>query len=578
MWCEVFVNQLTSLGVKYCCISPGSRSTPLTIAFAENKSIKTIINVDERNSAFIALGLAKSSNSPVAIVCTSGTAAAELYPAVIEAYQQRIPLIICTTDRPEYLLNTGANQTINQKNIFSNHIRYSLNSELPSVKMSSVLSFLSEVRKALKVGLIDNRGPVHINFPFEKPLEPESFTDEISPKLNSILKLSSTKIFIDKIELLTLSSVEKELVNDIMKFEKGIIFFGPHEPRFMVRRLTSGLSQITGYPVFADGCSQLRFGQHNKQNIVTNFDSLFRLSNTPVNLKPELVIHFGRIPTSKALEDFFTLKNCKRYVVNDYGDKAGPSLTAYITLKSSPRYLIEKILFELAKKKFKREKSGYSSAVLKYDDVIETYKQKYFSKKIFSNEVQVIRTVLNHLPDKSNLFICNSTPVRDLDAFGSRLDKDIKVYNNRGASGIDGITSTAIGVAVDSKKPTILITGDLSFYYDINTLVNLKNKKLPFIVILINNNGGGLFHALPISSSKKYFEEYFLTKQNIDFKSLVASFGIKHLLINNEEQFKVNFHKSIKAKLPVVLEFRTDSETSYKSRQEFRKSLDTLFR
>ncbi len=574
LWCEAFVNQLTSLGVKYCCISPGSRNTPLTIAFAENKKIKTIINVDERNSAFIALGLAKSSNSPVAVVCTSGTSAAELYPAIIEAYQQRIPLIVCTADRPEYLLQTGANQTINQKNIFSNHIRYSLNAELPSVKMNYVLSFLSGVRKALKVGLFDDKGPVHINLPFEKPLEPDTYTDVISTRQKMLISSSSSKILNDKKDLLSLSSAEKELVNDIIKNENGIIFFGPHEPRFMIRRLTSSLSQITGYPVFADGCSQLRFGQHNKQNIITNFDSVFRLSKIT---KPDLVIHFGRTPTSKSLEDFFTLNKCKRYVVNDFGDKADPSQTAYKTIRSTPELHIEKILFELSKTNFKRVNSGFRSAIIETENKIENYKQNYFSKKNFTDEVEIIRNVVSYLPDKSNLFISNSTPVRDLDAFGSKLDNDIRVFNNRGASGIDGITSTAIGVAIDSKKPTILITGDLSFYYDINTLINVRNKKLPFVVILINNNGGGLFHALPISSNKKYFEEYFLTRQNIDFKSLVTAFGINYSLIKKLEQLKLSLSKSIKAKQPVVFEIRTDSEKSHRSRLEFRRSLNKLF-
>ncbi len=183
LWARSFVNELAVLGVKYVSISPGSRNTPLTIAFANNKAIKSFIHIDERCSGFFALGLAKASNSPVAVVCTSGTATVELYPSIVEAYQQRVPLIICTADRPPELLNMGANQTINQNNIYRNHIRWFYNAGLPDPDMKSIRNIKLAANNAVFYSTIKSRGPVHLNFPFKKPFEPDSFTDEIDQKL-----------------------------------------------------------------------------------------------------------------------------------------------------------------------------------------------------------------------------------------------------------------------------------------------------------------------------------------------------------------------------------------------------------
>ena len=188
IWAKAFVNQLCDLGVRYACISPGSRSTPLTLAFAEQKKIKSFVHIDERVSGFFAMGLAKASGLPVAIVTTSGTATAELYPAIIEAYQQRIPLIICTADRPPELLNTGANQTINQWNLYKNHIRWFKYFGLPQLSVKRIINLQKIAVRAFETSLIKNKGPVHLNFPFRKPLEPNSFTDEVEDEILTSVK------------------------------------------------------------------------------------------------------------------------------------------------------------------------------------------------------------------------------------------------------------------------------------------------------------------------------------------------------------------------------------------------------
>ncbi len=198
LWTETFVNELVFLGVKYACISPGSRNTSLTLAFSDNKKIKSFVHIDERSSGFFALGLAKASNTPVAVICTSGTAVAELYPSIIEAYQNKVPLIICTADRPPELIGVGTNQTIFQNDIYKNHIRWFANTGTPKTTLSGIKKIKNIARKAFEESFIKNRGPVHLNFPFRKPFEPNSITDEIDNKILTYSKKNITKKFTSK--------------------------------------------------------------------------------------------------------------------------------------------------------------------------------------------------------------------------------------------------------------------------------------------------------------------------------------------------------------------------------------------
>jgi len=306
LWTEVFVKQLSSAGVKFACISPGSRSTPLTFSLAKNKKIKCFVNIDERSSAFFALGLAKASKTPVAVVTTSGTAAAELYPAIIEAYQQRVPLIICTADRPPELLNTGANQTINQHNLYKNHIRWFRNVGLPSLKRLKLRRLQQTAFRAVEVSTIKDKGPVHLNFSFRKPLEPFTFTDEVDSLLikdldRSIKKIKPSKKNFDANKLRRTKKF-KEIAELITNEDEGIIIAGPMEYNFKIRKQLKTLSSLTGYPIISDASSHLRFkvSTYDKK-ILSNYHAFLRSGEFSISHKPKMILQFGRTPTSSAL-------------------------------------------------------------------------------------------------------------------------------------------------------------------------------------------------------------------------------------------------------------------------------------
>ncbi len=558
-WSSLFVNQLVVLGIENVCISPGSRNTPLTLAFAENKKIKKYIHVDERSSAFFALGLAKKTNKPVAVVTTSGTAVAELYPAIIEAYQQRIPLIICTADRPAYLRNTGANQTINQENIFKNHIRNFIDTGLPSISKNKLYAFAKKIVGTINVSTKIDRGPVHINFPFEKPLEPHSFTDEINLNLTDFLikKKHEQKLPIKKFS---------KIINTIKKSTKTIILLGwdNYDNNFF-KELTE-FSKRTNIPILVDGTSSLRFFSSGLKNIIVNHTAFLKNKKSISKLKPDLILQFGNAPTSQIMLRFLKRLNERRILINEFGDNKSSSKTNCKIVKVNPTEFI------LELKKYVREiyiEKEWMKKIIASENNCETIKSKIINKHPFDLEPDISNRLLEVIPTKSNLFISNSLPIRDFDFFASKNSKQINVFTNRGASGIDGIISTASGIGADSKRKTFLVIGDLAFYHNVTALATLYQIEIPLVIILINNNGGGIFNMLPVASNKKYFTEYFTTKQNLNYSNIVKSFNGNYFNPKSWKTFNANLKSAIAKKTFSVIEIKTDSKKSLELRKKY---------
>ncbi len=580
IWAEAFVNELVSSGIKYASLSPGSRNTPLTLAFASNKKIKSFVNVDERSSGFFALGLAKSINSPVVIVCTSGTATAELYPAIIEAYQQRVPLIICTADRPAELRGRGANQTINQNNLYKNHIRWFYDAGLPEPFLKDIIKLKAAAKLAVNKCNIIAKGPVHINFPFKKPFEPNTITDEIDER-HLIFKeenLNNDKILSGK-KVIKYSNRSwfKNIYSLITSKVKGIIICGPGNFNKDFIKECNNLSIRLGYPIFADGTSQFRFGIHNKSNIVSNYDALLRSSNFSKKIQPEVILQFGRTVTSKGLETF--LKSCpaERYMINDYGDWFDPAEQAKAAYKSDPHQFCKQMNNVLELNKFKRELTEWQSFIFNAENKSSKIRDNIINKSSSLNECRIIEEILEIAPKGTNIMLSNSMPIRDFDYFASIKNKVINVYNNRGASGIDGITSTAFGISAVSSKPTILLTGDLAFYYDLNALLISQKIKTSLTIILLNNNGGGIFEVLPISNYGKIFKDYFVVPHKLNFSKLVNAYNGKFYSVKNWKHFHKLLDQGLKNKYMTVLEVKTDAVKSLKLRRKFWDKVNISF-
>lgn len=566
VWCELFIQRLVELGVKYACISPGSRSTPLTLAITSNNSVEAFSIVDERSSAFFALGLAKQTKTPVVILTTSGTAVAEIYPAIIEAHYQRVPLIVCTADRPPILRGKGANQTINQHNIYRNHIRLFKDIGLPDLNKLPYIKAIAE--EAIEIALYKNKGPVHLNFPFEKPFEPRSYTDKIDiSKLEKFLKSSS----ISKKYVRYPSSLPVSLINKLLKKPKGLILVGYNNYDEEFENYVIQFSEKFGYPIYADGASPIRFGKHPKDNIIDNLSAIVRSKNFLTKLDPEIIIHFGGAPTANVLLEFYKNSKAEKILVNEYGDWNDPSLTAKQIIKMNPTAYCANLISKTKNKA--PHNCRWLDDYKNLNSISRSLKEFQIEKEKFPFEGRIVNEVLRSLPNKCNLVISNSLPIRDFDFFASCSNKEINIFTNRGASGIDGINSTAIGIARASKLPTYLLIGDLAFYHDMNGLINSIKYNVPLAIILINNNGGGIFESLPIAEYKEVLQNHFITPLHLDFKKFVNAFGGNYIRVRNWNQFSKELILSSTSTSFTVLEIKTDAKQSKLRRQKYWSSV-----
>ncbi len=564
-WTELFFDILGKSGVKYFCISPGSRSTPLTFSAASNKKFKCFVHIDERSSGFFALGLAKATGQPVVVITTSGTATAELYPAIIEAYQQRVPLIICTADRPPELIGRGANQTINQKNIYHNHIRYFKDAGLPSPDISGLKRLIDIAGKAV---LKSGQGPVHINFPFRKPFEPGSFTDKINKeKFHKIRQLKS-KAFSFKKEI---NKHDEKLLKEILKSlndaERGLIIAGPSKYDRKEKSDIIKLARDFNFPVIADASSQLRFGNSSNKNIITNYEGFLRNDLFRKYNSPDLILQFGSTPSSKAVESFLEQIKTKRYIINEFGDVFDPWNNASGVLQCSPSQFY-KFSKRIGVKK-KQTQRKWLNEFLDADRVSDKIKQNLITNSSFPNECRIIPEVISCLPNNTHLMISNSMPIRDFDYFAPLTGKNIVVHTNRGASGIDGIISTALGIKKATAEPTLLLTGDLAFYYDISSLLTAKKYNIPLVIVLINNNGGGIFGMLPISDCGLKFREYFTSPHYLDFASIIRGFKANYKLVKSWDNLKKYIHEAFQRHVFTILEIKTDIKSSVNLRKKY---------
>lgn len=570
LWAKTLVAEFVNAGVKYACISPGSRSTPLTYAFTTNKKVKCFAIIDERSSGFFALGLAKTTNSPVALVCTSGTAVAEFYPAIIEAYQSKIPLIVCTADRPPELQNVGANQTINQNNIYKNHIYWFANAGLPQANKKRLNEIKIVARRALVECSIKNIGPVHLNFPFKEPFEPNFFTDEVTQVDLKVIQ-SISKILLNHypaenpISKKTLQLISKKAVNH----PKGIILVGLDNYSNGFFEECIKLSVQTGYPIFADAASNMRFFAHANQNVLTSYDSYLRSETFIKYHEPEFIIQFGRNFSSKALSNFIVECSCEKLLVNKFGNWNNPKDKSSSVVVCDPESFCKELSLLIKHNTQQKSNKEWLNGFLEIEKAASKIKREIIETASFPNEIRIVSELIKAIPNGSNLMVSNSLPIRDLDLSVPLMKKEITVFHNRGASGIDGIISTALGIAQSSKRKTYLLTGDLAFYYDLNSLLTAKKYSIPLTIILINNNGGRIFEVLPISNYKKIFEKYFVTPHDLEFKVFIQAYGGNYRLVKNWQNFRRLLKQAANNNSFSVLELKTNAIESLSLRRKY---------
>ncbi len=564
LWANIFIDEISKMGVSHACISPGSRSTPMTYALAKS-TIKSHVILDERSSAFFAIGLAKQLKQPVLLVCTSGTASANYYPAIMEASNSNIPIIVITTDRPHELRNSGANQTTDQVKMFGSNVKMFIDvappEQNPNEKMIRYIKTIAS--KAYCVSITSGMGPVHLNFPLRKPLDPLTSINpfDYAPSHTPLLTCYPGTLEASSDQL-------NELVNIISLNPKGLIICGPEPLGNSYVEEIIEFSNKRNYPILADPSSGLRFTSFEKE-IITTYDHF--LSNTDLydKLRPDVIFYFGREVTSKYLLQFLNYEYPNKIIriqINDVDKIIDSSLNLTHYYQSNPRSLLNKLNSSISE--YGGEDNWFDHWINLENQVIKIISDASLPSNF---EGRIINRIMSIIPDASDLYIGNSSPIRYVDQFSYDVSNSLFIHTNRGLSGIDGNIAIALGIASAKEKPMNAIVGDLTLLHDSNSLQIAKQNNIPITIFLINNNGGGIFHRLPVSEldDKNLFEEFFLTPQKIDFEHLAKAHGFSYDLISDKHDLNsIDMSSRLK-----IIEFRTDAGESNKVLNELREEI-----
>ncbi|MFD1333977.1 2-succinyl-5-enolpyruvyl-6-hydroxy-3-cyclohexene-1-carboxylic-acid synthase [Oceanobacillus iheyensis] len=545
-----FVDELAKSGVTDVVVSPGSRSTPLALVFTEHPSIKEWIIVDERSAAFFALGLAKKSNRAVAIVCTSGTAAANYYPAIVEAHYSRVPLLVLTADRPHELRHIGAPQTIEQIKMYGDYTKWFHEMAMPEASDKMLHYVRNKASHAKHVAEEGNPGVVHLNFPLREPLTPNFSLDAIwsteSYTRQNIMQEGTKQLTTNQLQI---------LLEEVGPNKKGLFVCGPQADAEFADAVTS-LAGKWGIPVVADPLSQLRTGQHHKDNVIDGYDAFLREAEIRQELKPDYIIRFGAMPVSKSYL-FYVMENVEtqQYVIEPNEGIRDHSSNQTTFLFADPTTLCQQL------EQMTVVDQDVSTAWLKTWQEMNQIAKHYLLEGVEEQitEGEAVRGLAEVIPDGSTLYVGNSMAIRDVDTFYMTSPKTINILANRGANGIDGMVSSGVGASADNERVTLLL-GDLSLFHDMNGLFAAKHYKLPITIVLINNNGGGIFSFLPQAKDKRHFEALFGTPMDLSFEQVAKLYEANYNHVKTEEQLKAALYESYQLDGLSIIEVKTDRE------------------
>ena len=543
-----FTAQLRRSGVANVVICPGSRSTALTLAFTRDPEYKCWLHLDERSAGYLALGLARQLGEPVALVCTSGTAAANFLPAVVEASLSRVPLVVLTADRPPELRDVGASQTVDQVRLYGSHARWFVDMPLADGSATVERYARSAAARAAEAALGPPAGAVHLNFPFREPLVEVGPASQPAPPA-AHARLARTESAVPDAEA-------EQLAADLAG-RRGLIVCGPESSGLPAAEIAE-LASALGWPLLADPLSGLRVGRHSLEHVVESYDTLVRDREFAAVAAPDVVLRFGAAPTSKALNQWLAaLPDVSQFVVDVAGGWRDPDAVAAGMVRAAPaalcRALIERLdgAARLDRAWLARWSAANRVARAALREALDAIDEPFEGRA----PVELVEA----LPEGATLVAGNSMPVRDLDSFLPVAARDLRIVGNRGASGIDGVVSSAAGGAAARGGPVALLVGDLSFFHDLNGLWPLRRHGLDLTVLLVNNDGGGIFHFLPQAEAvPESFEEWFGTPHGLDFRAAVEMHGGSFRSLEGSRGWVPALAEAVATPGLSVLELRTE--------------------
>ncbi|MDX8044791.1 2-succinyl-5-enolpyruvyl-6-hydroxy-3-cyclohexene-1-carboxylic-acid synthase [Gracilibacillus sp. S3-1-1] len=547
-----FVDQLFKSGVRDVVISPGSRSTPLSLAFAEYDRFQITVDIDERSASYFALGIVKQTNNPVVLVCSSGTAVANYFPAIIEAYQARVPLIVLTADRPHELRSVGAPQAIDQIKIFGDYVKSFHEMAMPEMNENMLQYARNHADRAVRTSLYQVKGPVHLNFPFREPLIPDFRLEGVwGDDTAYVQHFQSDET---RLSPQVLANIEQQLQNK----KRGVIVCGPHDYPALGAAILS-LAKKWQLPVLADPLSSMRVVA-DEGVIVETYDSILKSKQVRSQINIDFIIRFGAMPVSKPVLQLLQENEIEQFIIDEDVTFRNPAIKQAHYMYGKPTNIANQL----------------ADLSLTFDeDWLATWQQmNHAAKAVLNREQQVlteglaVRGIQHAIPDESTLFVGNSMPIRDVDTFWLATAKKITIHANRGANGIDGIISTALGMAKNGNHVTLLI-GDISFLHSMNGLLLTKNYPLNVTIVLINNQGGGIFSFLPqAKEDNPHYEMLFGTPQSISFEKVAVLYDFPYTAVKEWSTYLDALKASYEKKGVSLIEVQTDRQENVEWHQQ----------
>jgi len=569
-----FVEALAEAGLRHACFAPGSRSTPLVLGLVREPRIRLWDHLDERAMGYFALGLARALDEPVAVVTTSGTAAANLLPAIAEANLAQVPLVVLTADRPPELRDAGAPQTIDQIRLYGTHVKWFLDVPLPDGTVPALRAAAAAARRAVALARAFPPGPVHLNLPYREPLLPH-FASRPSARAGAVGVASAEP---DRTLL-------QQVAQLLAAHRRGIIVAGP-QPDPALAPLLTALAERLGYPILADPLSQLRAGPHVRRLVLDAYDAALREPAAVARLRPSLVLRLGAVPTSKPLQLALQAWDEAEQVLLAPGNWPDPDHQASWIVHGPLAATVQRLL-HLVTTTQPAPDPTWLARWQRVDQAARTALATALERCAELFEGRVFAELAATLPHGAALVVGNSMPVRDLDGFFPAIERPVRIFANRGANGIDGVTSTALGVAAGHPGPTVLVTGDLSFYHDLPGLLAARRHRLRATIVLLNNDGGGIFSFLPQArEAPEHFEFLFGTPHGLDFRHAAELFGLAYQRPADWSEFRTALRSALASEGTTVIELRTDRQRNvqlheglwHQARQAVRAVLDEVGR
>jgi 2-succinyl-5-enolpyruvyl-6-hydroxy-3-cyclohexene-1-carboxylate synthase len=540
---RAFADELARCGMTDVCTSPGSRSAPLVLALVREPSLRAWSHVDERAAGFFALGLAKQSARPVAVACTSGTAAAELAPAVHEAREARVPLVVLTADRPPELREVGAGQTIDQIRLYGTAAKWFFEVGDHAATPERLRWIRGLACRAYWTALAGRPGVVHLNFPLREPLVPAGPLPPEDPGR------PGGEPWLDRapVDPLPTPDALKRLTDLVEHHPRGVLVCGRAERDPALGPAVAGFAEAAGYPVLADPLSGARL-----DGAVAHYDAILRDERFAAEMRPELVLRVGDLPTSKPLRAWLARPGVRQVAFDPEGALQDPDATVELAVPADPAT----VLAELTEHVGRAHDAAWVERWRAADATAAPAIERALGEAL--SEPRVAALLGRRLPAAATLVVASSMPVRDVETFFPARPDPPRVLANRGANGIDGTIATAYGVAAGAEGPVALLIGDVALAHDAGALLTGARLGLDLTIVLLDNGGGGIFEFLPVAGETDVFEEHVATPTGLDFAAVTAAYGCRHRPIEEPEALKEALAEELGAPGTALLHVRTD--------------------